>query len=63
MGNKGFDQFTAGTAQRFRAAEVRGVCLDEIGIEVVLANQEAELIAKPRLAVAGTIARVRAIRR
>ena len=52
MGDKGLDQFTAGAAEGFRAAEVCGVRFDEIRIEVVLADQEAELIAEPGLAVA-----------
>ena len=52
VGDKGLDQLAAGAAEGRGAAEVRGIGFHEIGIEVVLADQKAELIAEPRLAVA-----------
>ena len=67
MGNKGLDQFTAGAAEGFGAAEVGRVGLHEIRVKVELADQQAELIPEPGLAVARTIARavggIRPIRR
>ena len=51
MGDEGFDQITTGFFEGFGAAEVGGVGLHECGIEVVLADQKAELIAQSRLAV------------
>ena len=55
MGDEGLDQFTTGAAEGFRAAEVRRVGLHEIRVEVVLADQQAELIAEPGLAIARTV--------
>ena len=55
MGDKGLDQLPAGAAESCGAAEVGGILLHEIGIEVVLADQKAELIPEPRLAVSRTI--------
>ena len=55
MGDKGLDQFTAGAAKGGCAAEICRIGFREIGIEVVLADQKAELIAEPRLAVAISI--------
>ena len=52
MGNKGFDRFTAGFAERFGTAEVRRVGFHEIWIESELADQEAELISESRLRLA-----------
>ena len=52
VGDKGLDQLTAGAAEGRGAAEVRGISFHEIGIEVVLADQKAELIAEPWLAIA-----------
>ena len=63
MGDKGFDQFTTGAAESFGATKVRRVGLYKVGVKVVLANQEAQLIAEPRLAVAGTIGGMGAVRR
>ncbi len=51
MGDEGFDQIAAGALEGFGAAEIGGVRFDEIRIEVVLADQKAELIAEPGLAV------------
>ena len=53
--DEGFDLFSARPAESLGATEVRGVGLHEIGIEVVLADEKAKLIAQPGLAVAGTI--------
>jgi len=52
MENKGLDELAACASECFRAAEVRGIGLHEIRIEVVPANQKAELVSEPRLAVA-----------
>ena len=38
MGDKGFHQFTAGAAESFGAAEVRGVGLHEIRVKIVLTD-------------------------
>ena len=51
MGNEGLDQIAAGVFEGCGAAEVSGVGFDEVRIEVVLADQKAELIAKAGLAV------------
>ena len=48
MRNEGFDQVAASIFDRFGAAEVSGVGFDQIRIEFVLPNQEAELVAEPR---------------
>jgi len=58
MGDEGLDQFPAGVAENFGAAEICRVSLDEIRIEVVLADQKAELIPEPGLAVARTVGRM-----
>src|SRR5208283_1759567 len=63
MGDKGLDQFTAGAAKCRGAAEVCGIGLHEIRIEVVLADQKAELIAEPGLAGAISVGRLRTVRR
>ena len=52
MENKGLDELAACASECFRAAEDRGIGLHEIRIEVVPANQKAELVSEPRLAVA-----------
>jgi hypothetical protein len=57
MGDEGLDQFPAGAAESGGAAEVGGIGFYEIGIEVVLADEKAELIPEPRLAISGTIGR------
>ena len=56
MGDEGFDQVSAGFFEGFGAAEVSGVGLHESGIEVVLADQKAELVAQTRLTVAAAVA-------
>jgi len=61
MGDKGLDQFAASTAEGFGTTEVRSVGFNEIWIEVVLADQEAELIPEAGLPVAGTIGGVRPV--
>jgi len=61
MGDEGLDQFPTGTAEGFGAAEVRRVGLYEIRVEVVLADEKAELIAEPGLAVAGTVGGMRSV--
>src|ERR1700693_1233199 len=42
--NKGLDQVSIRFFQGWRAAEISGVCLNESGIEIVLADQQTELI-------------------
>jgi hypothetical protein len=54
MGDEGFDPIPAGLADFLGAAEISGIALDQGGIELMLADQEAESIAEARLAVAGT---------
>ena len=51
-GNEGFDQISAGIAESFGSAEISCVALHERGIEFVLSNQQAELVAKSGLAIA-----------
>jgi hypothetical protein len=51
VGDEGLDQVPAGLPDGLGTAEVRGVGLHEVGIEVVLADQEAEPVAETRLAV------------
>ncbi len=51
VGDEGFDQIPAGVFEGFGAAEVGGISLDESRIEVVLADQKAELVAEPWLAI------------
>jgi hypothetical protein len=38
------DQISVRFLQGWRAAEIGGVCLDQGGIEIVLADQQTELI-------------------
>ncbi len=52
MRNEGFNQLAAGSAEGLRAAKICGVRFHQIRIEIVLADQKAELIAQPGLAVA-----------
>ena len=47
MRDKGFDQLATSALQGFSAAEMGGIGLDEVRIEIVLADQEAELVAEP----------------
>ena len=47
MGDEGFDQIAAGVFDSFGTAEMGGVCLNEGRIEVVLADQQAKLVAEP----------------
>lgn len=63
MGDKGLNQFTTGAAESFGATKVRRIGLYKVGVKVVLANQEAQLVAEPRLAVAGTIGGMGTVRR
>ena len=58
MRDEGFDQIAARVLDRFGSAEMCGISLNESRIEIVLADQQAELIPEP----AGTTIRsVRAI--
>ena len=52
MRDEGFDQFAAGSTEGLRAAKICSVCLDEGRIEVVLADEKAELIPQSRLTIA-----------
>ena len=45
VGDEGFDLFAGGFAEGFGAAEIDGVGLDQVGIELVLADQLAEAVA------------------
>src|SRR6202158_6595194 len=49
--NKGLDQISIRFFQRWCTAEVRGICLKESGIEIVLADQQTELIPETWLAI------------
>jgi hypothetical protein len=55
MRDEGFDQLAAGSAEGLRPAKVSGVRLDESRIEVMLADQQAELIPQARLTVARAV--------
>lgn len=54
--DEGFDHIPAGASQLFGSAELSGIALHEMGIELVLADQEAQAIAQPRLGTVRTIA-------
>ncbi|MHB8617595.1 MAG: hypothetical protein ACYC93_16180 [Candidatus Acidiferrales bacterium] len=54
--DEGLDHVAAGSSQLFSFAELGGIAFHETGIELVLADQQAETIAKPRLAIARTVA-------
>src|SRR5579872_4928896 len=53
--DEGFDHIAAGRSQFFGSTELSGIAFHEIGVELVLADQQAETIAKPRLAIARTV--------
>src|SRR5208282_562981 len=55
MSDEGLDQVPAGFADFLGSAEISGVSLDQGRIELVLADQQAESITQPRLAIAGTV--------
>jgi hypothetical protein len=55
MGDEALDRFTAGVLEGRSAAELSGISLHGIGIEVVLADEEAETIAETRLAIVRAI--------
>ena len=59
MGDEGFDLIRAGIAQRGGAAVVSGIGFDEAGIEMVLADQQAEAVAEARLTVVVAVVSVR----
>ena len=45
MGDEGFDLLSGGFAEGLGAAEVDGVGLDQVGVELVLADELAEAVA------------------
>ena len=45
VGDKGFNLLASGLAEGLSAAEIDGVGLDEVGIELMLADQLAEAVA------------------
>jgi len=55
VGNKRFDQISARPFEGLSAAEIRGIRFDKRGVETVLADQKAELIAETRLAIVRTV--------
>ncbi len=55
MRNKGLDQFSIRFFQGWRAAEIGSVCLNESGIEAMLADQQTELIPQTGLAIVGVV--------
>jgi hypothetical protein len=58
MGDKGLDKVPTGSAESFRATEIRGVRLNKGRIEVVLTDQKAESIPQPRLTIIRSILRM-----
>jgi hypothetical protein len=48
MRNKGLNQVAAGFFKSFGSAKVGCVGLHEGGIQIVVSNQKAQLVAKPR---------------
>src|ERR1700722_1171897 len=59
MVDEGFDLLSAGIPQGGGSAIIGGIGLHEPSIELVLTDQEAEPIAKPRLAVLVEVISVR----
>ena len=57
--DEGFDLISAGISQGGGAAVIGGIGLHEAGIEVVLADQQAEAVAEARLAVVVAVISVR----
>ena len=55
VADEGFDQISAGFAEFLRAAEFGCVALDQGRIELMLTDQEAQSITKPRMSVARVI--------
>ena len=53
--DKTFDLFAGGLAEGFGAAEIDGVGLDEVGIELVLADQLTEAVANLGAAVVSVL--------
>src|ERR1700687_1681759 len=53
--NKGLDQISIRFLQGWSTAEIGGVCLNESGIEIVLADQQTKLIPQTGLAIPGTV--------
>jgi hypothetical protein len=53
--NKGFDQIPTSITQDLRSTEISGITLNSDGIEFVLSDQKAELVPKPRVAIARTV--------
>src|ERR1019366_10780228 len=51
MRDEGFHLFAGGVAERLDAAEIDGVGLDQVGIELMLANRLAESIANRTTAI------------
>ena len=52
MGDEGLNQVPAGFAEFLSAAEISGVALDQSGIELMLADQQAKSVTKAGLAIA-----------
>src|ERR1700736_3211879 len=57
--NKGLDQISIRFFQGWRAAEIRGVCLNQRGIEFILADQQTQLVTQSRLTVTRTVVGLR----
>jgi len=53
--DKGFDQIATRVFDGLGSAEMCGISLNESRIEVVLADQQAELVSEPTGAAIGTI--------
>lgn len=52
MIDEGLDHIAAGLSQLFSSAELGGIALHQIRVELVLADQQAETIAEAWLAIA-----------
>ena len=59
VGDEGLDLASAGVAKGWGSAIVSGIGLHEAGIELVLADQQAELVAEARLTVVVAVVPVR----
>ena len=56
VGDKAFDLLPGGLAEGFGAAEIDGVGLDQVGIELMLADELAEAVADFGTAVVSVLA-------
>ncbi len=57
MSNEVFDLLARGLAQSLGAAEIGGVRLNEVGVELMLADQLTKAVANPRAIAVAVAAR------